>query len=102
MLLESRETPATPSSFLCEPRYLLVAALRALFSTKASVHLPPAWRVGKGQGRTEIKDMFERLRLDPESRMLGQLIQERQRATSRDLVVKQRTFLITTRMTALP
>ena len=56
----------------------------------------------KGQGRTEIKDMFERLRLDPESRMLGQLIQERQRATSRDLVVKQRTFLITTRMTALP
>jgi predicted RecB family nuclease len=39
-----------------------------------------------------MKDMFERLRLDPGSRTLGQLIQERQWVTSRDLVVKQRIF----------
>jgi hypothetical protein len=44
------------------------------------------------QGRTAMKDMFERLRLDPGSRTLGQLIQERRWVTSRDPVVKQRIF----------
>jgi hypothetical protein len=44
------------------------------------------------QGRAEMKDVFERLRLDPGSRTLGQLIQERHWVTSRDLVVKQRIF----------
>ena len=44
------------------------------------------------QGRAEMEDMFERLRLDPGSRTLGQLIQDLQWVTSRDLVVKQRIF----------
>jgi hypothetical protein len=44
------------------------------------------------QGRAEMEDMFERLRLDPGSRTLGQLIQDLQWVTSRDLVVKQHIF----------